>query len=137
MRRYNMLKTNSKAAREHIRQYILNNTDFSDYSNFKICVGIDTENFKEVAKALREIFISESRYKDDRLTEKGRFIDWCQGLPSSLDTCYYYNRSAVDDLGRILEENETEKGKYSETEAAKMLSTLIYRELSDVWRKDK
>ena len=134
------LKTNSKIAKANIRQYIINHTDFTNYEGYKgyeVCTGINPLDFTAVAKGLHVIFISESRYKDDRLTEKERFIDWCQGLPSSLDTCYYYNRSAIDDLGRILEQNEAEKEKYSEAEAAKMLSTLIYRELSDVWRKDK
>ena len=37
------------------------------------------------------------------------------GLPSVLDTCYFYNRSAVDDLGAILEETESEKAKRGET----------------------
>ena len=57
------------------------------------------------------------------------FVDWCQGLPSALDTLYYYNRSAVDDLAAILEETEEEKAKYTEAQAEEILSRLIYREL--------
>lgn len=46
-----------------------------------------------------------------------------------LDTCYYYNRSAVDDLGAILEETDSEKARYSEQQAETRLTYLIYREL--------
>lgn len=47
-----------------------------------------------------------------------------------LDTCYYYNRSAVDDLGAILEETEEEKARFTEQEAEQLLTDLIYRELT-------
>ena len=63
------------------------------------------------------------------MTEQERFTDWAQGLPSVLDCCYYYNRSAVDDLGAILEETDAEKARYSEQQAENLLSYLIYREL--------
>ena len=63
------------------------------------------------------------------MNEQERFTDWAQGLPSILDTCYYYNRSAVDDLGAILEETAEEKARYSEQNAEQLLTALIYREL--------
>ena len=63
------------------------------------------------------------------------FADWCAGLPSILNTCYYYNRSAVDDLGEILEETEEEKEKYTQTEAEKLLTALIYREIKKAVKK--
>lgn len=134
-----MLKTNSKKARENIRKYILDNIDFTGYEGYKgfeCCTDIDLTDFTVVAKALHVIFVAESRYKDDRLTEKERFIDWCQGLPNSLNTGYYYNRSAIDDLGEILEENEAKKEKYTNCQAERLLSSLIYRELSEVWLKE-
>ena len=63
------------------------------------------------------------------MTEQQRFEEWAAGLPSILDTCYYYNRSAVDDLGAILEETDSEKARYSEQQAETRLTYLIYREL--------
>ena len=63
------------------------------------------------------------------MTEQERFEEWAAGLPSILDTCYYYNRSAVDDLGAILEETDSEKARYSEQQAETRLTYLIYREL--------
>lgn len=54
------------------------------------------------------------------------FAEWAAGLPSVLDTCYFYNRSAVDDLAEILEESDSEKAKYSdEQKAEKLLTNLI------------
>lgn len=65
------------------------------------------------------------------------FIEWCQGLPSVLDTCYYYNRSAVDDLASILEQNEQEKSKFTESQAEERLTYLIFREIRKVVSKGK
>lgn len=62
-------------------------------------------------------------------TNEAVFIDWCQGLPSVLDTCYYYNRSAVVDLGNILEQSERERAQYTEEQAERLLTHLIYQEL--------
>ena len=118
-----MLKTNSKKARENIKNYILENFTPDSYTNEP-----PTET-REIMQFIYNCFISEKfsienekRYY--KYNEYAAFIDWCAGLPSVLDTCYYYNRSAIDDLGAILE--ETEKKKYTESEAEKMLTYLIY-----------
>lgn len=119
-----MLKTNSKKARENIRAYILNG--FCG-ENYKIP---QPETFTEAAAHIMRIFREERPQKYyPRMTEAENFADWCAGLPSILDTCYYYNRSAVDDLGNILEETEAEKAKYTEEKAESLLTALIYREL--------
>lgn len=68
-------------------------------------------------------------------SEAAAFADWCAGLPSVLDTLYFYNRSAVDDLGAILEETEQEKTRYTEQQAEQLLTSLIYRELQKGERK--
>lgn len=69
-------------------------------------------------------------YKHYHNQEALAFRDWAQGLPSALDTCYYYNRSAVDDLGTILEQTESEKSRYTEAEAENLLTIMIYCELT-------
>lgn len=122
-----MLKTNSKKARENVRAYVLENVTVENYDL------PDPGTFEEAAAIIMDTFrfqrwnsIEDFRYYK---TEKNSFIEWCQGLPSILDTCYYYNRSAVEDLAAILEETPTEAARYSETEAAAMLTSLIYREL--------
>lgn len=120
-----MLKTNSKKAVENIRSYIMDNFTPENYTNKP------PQNFPSIAAFILSTFRSEKPAKGgySRMSEKERFTDWAQGLPSILDTCYYYNRSAVDDLGKILEETESEKARYSEARAESLLTSLIYREL--------
>ena len=120
-----MLKSNSKKARENIRAYILNNFTPETYTETP-----PTEP-REIMQFIYNCFISEKftienekRYY--KYNEFAAFVDWCAGLPSLLDTCYYYNRSAVDDLGAILEETETEKSRFTEADAETMLTKLIY-----------
>ena len=118
------LRTNTKKAIENIRTYIMNNFDGTNYEIEQ------PETFEETARIILDTFESEKFRNHGNRQEI--FVDWCAGLPSILDTCYYYNRSAVDDLGNILEQTETEKAKYSEAQAERMLSILIYRELVKV-----
>ena len=124
-----MLKTNSKKARENIQQYIIDNFTPENYTDEKI------EGFENVAAFILETFRSEKySTKEDYRYYKGiealAFKDWAQGLPSVLDTCYYYSRSAVDDLAAILEESEEEKSRYTEEAAENTLTALIYIELT-------
>ena len=120
-----MLKSNSKKAVENIRVYIIERFDPCGY-DFE---GNESD-FKEVAAFIYECFVSEKvKFDKRRMTEQALFFEWCSGLPSILDTCYYYNRSAVDDLAAILEESEVEKAKYTETQAEERLTYLIYREI--------
>lgn len=116
-----MIRTNSKKARENIREYIRNNYDGESY-NFP-----ETTDFKTIAANILDVFREEK--PRNKGNEQEIFIEYCAGLPTILDTCYYYNRSAVDDLGEILEETDEEKAKYSEQDAEKLLTYLIYREL--------
>ena len=123
-----MLKTNSKKARENIRDYIMDNFDASNYTD------TPPETWEEIAPFILETFQTEKYYSLEYMRKAGisemqAFLDWAAGLPSVLDTCYYYNRSAVDDLGKILEETEEEKSRYSDSAACDLLTRLIYREL--------
>lgn len=125
-----MLRSNSKKALENIRAYILDNFNGDNY-------GIETpDNWKEAAKIIWDTFseeklIPEREYNRRRgYSDQRVFEDWAQGLPSIIDTCYYYNRSAVDDLAKILEETPEETAKYSEQDAERMLTYLIFREIT-------
>ena len=124
-----MLTTNSKKAKQNLRQYILDNFDGGNY-------GIEKpETFEEAAKIILETFKNEKFYSD-RLIQRRQlpmnvvFADWCAGLPSILNTGYYLG-TAVDDLGEILEETETERNRYNQDEAEKLLTLMIWRELND------
>lgn len=124
-----MLKTNSKKARENIRAYIIINFDPTNYDITKA-----PESWPEIAAFILDTFRSEKYYsleymQSAGLSEQAVFAEWAAGLPSVLDTCYFYNRSAVDDLAGILEESKSEKARYTESDAEKLLTYLIYREL--------
>ena len=123
-----MLKTNSKQAINNIKTYIVNNFNGENY-------GIETsETFEEVAREIYKDFCrcewsDENTKRYFGFNQYKAFKYWCSGLPSIIDTCYFYNRSAVEDLGDILEETEAERSKYTEEEAEDLLTKLIYREI--------
>lgn len=136
-----MLNSNSKKAKENIKKYILDHVDFSSYEQYAYIDEMAEDNaagirnidlFSVVREAIRACVYSEKIKYDNRrssISTYEYFKDWCQGLPSVLDTCYYYNRSAADDLAEILEETETEKGRFSEQQAEEKLTYLMYREI--------
>ena len=123
-----MLKTNSKKAKENIQQYIIDCFEPESYTDE------DIKGFENVAAFILNTFrlekyhcIEDYRYYHNN--ESLAFADWCAGLPSLLDTCYHYNRSARADVARILEQTESESKRYTESESEKLLTMLIYREL--------
>lgn len=123
-----MLKTNNKKARENVRNYIIAGFTPEGYTDNP------PQEFPEIARFILATFRKEkySTVEDFRYyrnNELAAFADWCAGLAGVLDTCYYYNRLAVDDLGAILEETDEEKARYTEEQAEKTLTTLIYKEL--------
>lgn len=128
-----MLRSNSKAAKANIHQYIIEHFDPTGYDY----EDINCTDWQAVAHAIWNVWQEEKFYNNQH---KGFecFKDWAQGLPSILDTCYYYNRSAIKNLAAILEDKETlaelkdwRKGEYWESERAaeEKLTWLIYREL--------
>lgn len=123
-----MLKMNSKKARENIRRYIMDNFTPESYTD------TPPTEWHEIAKFIYNTFRSEKwncieDYRYYMGNEMKAFVDWASGLPSVLDTCYYYSRSAVEDLGNILEETETERNYYEESTAERRLTALIYNEI--------
>jgi len=123
-----MLKTNTKKAKENLKEYIINNFDSTGYTD------TPPEGWHEIAAFILNTFRSEKYHlKEDyryyNNNETIAFLDWCQGLPSVLDTCYFYNRSAVSDLGDILEETQEERNKHTERDAEQCLTRLIYKVL--------
>lgn len=129
-----MLRTNSKKAAENIRAYIVNHFTPENYTDNP------PQDWPGIAAFILDTFRSEKYwcFQDIRYyhgNEAAAFADWCAGLPSVFDTLYFYNRSAVDDLGAILAETEQEKARYTEQQAEQLLTSLIYRELQKGERK--
>ena len=128
------LRSNSKKAVENIRQYIRDGYNPDGYELQ------EPDTFPALASQLRQVFRSEKYHlpQDVRYyhgSEQAAFADWCAGLPSILDTCYFYNRSAVADLADILQETPEEAARYTEQDAGQLLTWLIYRELKKGERK--
>lgn len=123
-----MLKTNSKKAAENIRAYIMENFTPENYTD------TPPTTFPEICRFILETYKAEYYYareylRSPHIQEQEIFREWAAGLPSVLDTCYYYNRSAVADLGKILEETPAEMERFTESQAEKLLTDLIYKEL--------
>lgn len=124
------LKTNSAKARLNIRTYIVEHADFENYDNSDLAFRGNPKAFVDVATWIYQIFCTEMPCANrPGATSEQRFTDWCSGLPSALDCCYWYNRSAVDDLGDILQQTPEKKAKYTEGQAEKELTRLICREI--------
>lgn len=121
-----MLRSNSKAVSEKIRCWIMENADFSGYDEWE---SLDTSNYNAVCKALLETCEKEKFYSSYP-SKAAMLEDWFCGLPSVLDTAHYiYRANAVDMLGEWLEETESEKARFSESDAEKMISRLLIREI--------
>ena len=146
-----MLKTNSKKARENIRTYILNNIDLDDLRMQLVVEALRKNKALDVYKsslprvdvfsiAAQEIdnafFLEKLHFNKDyeagRVNRAALFRDWCAGLPGILDTCYFYNRSALKDVQNILEQTDSEAARYTETQAENLLTSMIYREIWEV-----
>lgn len=117
-----MLKTNSKQVKEKVRAFISSIFDASSY-------GREDLNSASIEEKINFIACTCWAELGHEVTRRGAshqemFINWCQGLPSLIDTASYYcYASAVDLVGNMLEQTKEE-------EAERLLSYMIYREVS-------
>lgn len=123
-----MLRTNSKKAKINLVEYI---TKCYCGENYKLP---EPKSFDEIAHNILDAFEREKYYSYQyafrhNLTRQDVFEDWCRGLPSILDCGFCYARSAVKDLGDILEESDEERSRFTEEQTETMLIKLIYRTL--------
>ena len=122
-----MLKLNSKKAMQNLYDYLLA-WDFdylaerANYDGFQL--GRDAA---QVLPYIWRIFQSEKKWEIGRYGAPAAFRDWAAGLALGGLFCYMYNRSAVDDLGAILEETDAEKARFTESQAEDRLTGMLYR----------
>lgn len=57
------------------------------------------------------------------------FVEWCEGQPSVLETSYYLH-SAKSLLAEWLEETSEEASRYTELEAERSITQLLWREIT-------
>lgn len=112
-----MLKTNSKAVREGIKKYIIENYNGQYTSFVNICNDI------------HETFIDEFYTPNRSITCQECFIEWLQGLPSIINADYYLGTDGHKFITSLLEETPEQAEKYTTDQANHLLSYLIYREI--------
>ena len=124
-----MLRTNTKKARQNVRDYIF--TWAADYMREDYDADFSTD--RELCALIGRAFEKEACYANNIKVHGGRwfeiFTDWSQGLPIGGLFCYWWNRSAHDDLAALLEETPAEAARYTEDQAADCLTRLIFREV--------
>ena len=131
-----MLKTNCKKAMENIKKEIIDAYESAEeYYTFN-GRGAKKE-YKDICKDIMNAFyIEKVKYDCRRMSRQELFIDWMSGLPTAFPVSdEIYLRSASDWVGKILEQAEEEKAKYTEEESEKIACHLLFRELEKHARK--
>ena len=118
-----MLKTNSKAARQNIRQYIMNHSEY-------LTEVYEATTEKQIIASIAQAYKDEYLTAHTPMTQK-HFTEWASGLTCGdlFDFFDFGTVSAVDTLGEILQESEEERNRYTEQQAAECFAYLIYREV--------
>ena len=124
------IRSNSKTARAGVVNYIRKYTE-DDLQE----AGLQGCSDAVMLQYIREQFTREAVY-DNNLRRCGFnlyqvFKDWAGGLPLGQLFVYLLRRSAVDDLGAILQETDAEKAKYAEDQAEECLTRLIFRAVQE------
>nr|DAW38309.1 MAG TPA: hypothetical protein [Caudoviricetes sp.] len=129
-----MLKTNSKEVMNRIKKVIMDSYEAAEeYYTFDGST-MKTE-YNDICKDIMNMFYIEklqfdNRYKAGRISKSDLFMDWMQGLPSAFPVSNdIFLSSAVDFLGDLLDETETEKEKFTDEQAEKRSVYLLFREL--------
>ena len=122
---FEMLKTNSKIAREGVRAWIRNCYSPEGYDEAPAQDG----SIIEICRFIYSEFMYEyGNHHRGNLQEL--FIDWQRGLPTILDAgCFYGSISSVMVVGDILEETIAERERYTEEQASILLCKMIYIEI--------
>lgn len=130
------LKTNSKAVNEKIKKLIID--CYNDSTEYYAFEGRQmATDYNGICKDILSAFDTEKvkhnlQYKAGRISKQDLFMDWMQGLPTAFsiaDDIFYFG-DAVDYVGDLLEQTESEKAKYTTEQAEKLACYLFYRELT-------
>lgn len=151
-----MLKTNSKAAKAAIREFIAagainwakESNEYDRANGYEpMAEAVELENLAGKGKENKDVQKAAAAlvwacFKNDKKGDKSLghepmqsiFKSWLCGLPGVVDSEEFLLRSAVDFIAGILQESEAEKARYSETEAEDLAAYLIWREVSGLAR---
>lgn len=125
------IRTNSKQARKNVVDYIRKYAEDHLEEN-----GMQGCSDAAMLENLRETFAREVCFKNNMIMYRGNVYmifreEWAKALAMDGLFCYYWNRSAKDDLGAILHETDAEKAKYTEDQAEECLTRLIFRAVQE------
>ena len=121
-----MLRTNNKQVKERIKKWIAENYYDESY-------GLEAKDFKEICKSIKNIFEKEKSSRRACWCLED-FKEWCEGLPTLLDTWPLMIDEVIDILGSILEETQEERQAYSAEQARDLMVSLIFREIDKAVR---
>lgn len=130
-----MLKTNSKAAKNKIAQYILDH--FQPYDEDTTTTQYNFSDINDVCLYIWDKFIdieyaSPSQRRFYGFSVQTAFDNWLRGLPSILNPSYLYScPDAVTTVGDILEQTAEERNKYTEQQAENLMNYMIYKFIRD------
>lgn len=128
-----MLRTNSKAVRTKVCQYIVDNYTPENY-DFP-----ESDNVHFISRLILKTALEEKKYSFSR-NQQETLIDWMQGLPSLLYT-WPLLADANNVVGDWLEQTEEERWKYSRMAASNvalnLISMAIIREAAKYANDDK
>lgn len=134
-----MLKTNSKKAKENITNYILEDIDYIQERAEYDAIEINENEPEKVLAYVYKAFLEEYGWAVTKCRQSYQeaFSNWAAGLAMGGMFLYYYNIDAVELLGDLLEETETEKARYNQEKAENTLTYLIYRECEKAYRREQ
>lgn len=129
-----MLRTSSKKVKEKIKAYLINGFEDSGRYSDKdkdIALYRYDEVCDEVLIAFYEQIIEFDKgyYTSPKSNLFDGFVYWVSGLCDEINSIYYYKPIAKDIIAEWLEETEEEKNKYSEEQAERLITSLLWREL--------
>ena len=119
-----MLKTNSKQAKQNIKNYIM--AVFNEYATD--CGSSPEKAAATLADAAGVIFQDVKRVlniKHNNYVSQADFTRYAAMLPGYVETFY----NAWNVLAEILEETPAEAAKYDNIKAENVLTAIVYREL--------
>lgn len=111
---------------DRVKEYIV---EHYRPDNYKKAPSKDAE-FKDIANFILYTMREEKKY-DYYSSEGRRFIEWCKGLPSVLDTSYYIGGKAWSDLDWLTERSDGWfERRITADEAAYLVTSEIYKALT-------
>ena len=126
------IRSTTKAAKEHIRAYIIYRAADPDALGYddSITRPTDPNDVKQLSRMILDVFRLEYSWAIRRMGEYNALKEWMQGLPSILSTlplcCYHDARKLVQNW---LEQTDEEAARYADEQCTETALHLVAREL--------